>query len=203
VETPIGFDASDCPKSMASARQLPLLVSPTIANVKLYHVLIDGGATLNLISLVAFKKLHILIGKLQSSHPFSGVCPVSAMPCGCISLPVKLGTIENFRTKSILFDVADVNLLFKAILGRLALYQFMVVAHYGYLVLKMSSPNGVLKIRGDCDAGACALEKLQALVTTRETATQLGARTPCHRARTSTARPQHPMYNPPPRRMSP
>jgi hypothetical protein len=57
VETPIGFDASDCPKSMAGAGQLPLLVSPTISNVKLYHVLIDGGATLNLISLAAFKKM--------------------------------------------------------------------------------------------------------------------------------------------------
>jgi hypothetical protein len=65
VETPVGFDASDCPKSMAGAGQLPLLISPTIANVKLYHVLINGGATLNLISLVAFKKLHILMGKLQ------------------------------------------------------------------------------------------------------------------------------------------
>jgi hypothetical protein len=29
----IGFDASDCPKSMAGAEQLPLLVSPTISNV--------------------------------------------------------------------------------------------------------------------------------------------------------------------------
>jgi hypothetical protein len=57
VETPILFDASDYPKSMASAGQLLLLVSPTISNVKLYHSLIDGGAALNLISLAAFKKL--------------------------------------------------------------------------------------------------------------------------------------------------
>jgi hypothetical protein len=66
METPIGFDSSDCPKSMAGAGQLPLLVSPTISNVKLYHVLIDGGATLNLISLASFKKLQISMGKL---HP--------------------------------------------------------------------------------------------------------------------------------------
>jgi hypothetical protein len=66
METPIGFDTSDCPKSMASAGQLLLLVSPTISNVKLYHVLIDGGATLNLISLASFKKLQISMGKL---HP--------------------------------------------------------------------------------------------------------------------------------------
>jgi hypothetical protein len=61
VETPIGFDSSDCPKSMAGSGQLPLLVSPTISNVKLYHVLIDGGAALNLISLAA---LEISMGKL-------------------------------------------------------------------------------------------------------------------------------------------
>jgi hypothetical protein len=39
----------------------------------------------------------------------------------------------------------------------------MVVAHYGYLVLKMPSPNGVVKIHGDRDAGVSALKKLQAL----------------------------------------
>jgi hypothetical protein len=47
VETLIGFDATDCPKSVAGAGQLPLLVSPTIANIKLYHILFDRGATLN------------------------------------------------------------------------------------------------------------------------------------------------------------
>jgi hypothetical protein len=168
METPIGFDASDCPKSMAGAGQLPLLISPTIANIKLYHVLIDGGAALNLISLAAFKKLQIPMGKLQPSHPFSGVGPVLVMPRGCISLPVTFGTVENFRTESILFDVAEVSLPFNVILGRPALYRFMAVAHYGYLVLKMPSPGGVLRVRGDRDAGACALEKLQALAMARE-----------------------------------
>jgi hypothetical protein len=163
METPIGFDASDCLKNMAGAGQLPLLVSPTIANIKLYHVLIDGGAALNLISLAAFKKLQILMGKLQPSCPFSGVGLVLVMPRGCISLPVTFGTAENFRMESILFDIAEVSLPFNAILGRPALYRFMAVAHYGYLVLKMPTPDGVLRIRGDRDAGACALEKLQAL----------------------------------------
>jgi hypothetical protein len=57
METSIMFDASDYPKSMSCVRQLPLLVSPTIANIKLYHVLINGGAALNLISFTTFKKL--------------------------------------------------------------------------------------------------------------------------------------------------
>jgi hypothetical protein len=66
VETLIEFNASDCPKSMAGAGQLPLLVSPIISNVKLYHVLIDGGAALNL-NLAAFKKLQIPMGS-SSRH---------------------------------------------------------------------------------------------------------------------------------------
>jgi hypothetical protein len=76
------------------------------------------------------------------------VGPVLVTPYGCISLRVTFGTTENFHTESILFDVAEVSLLFNAILGRSALYQFMAVAHYGYLVLKMPSPNSVLKIWG-------------------------------------------------------
>jgi hypothetical protein len=42
---------------MSGAGQLSLVVSVTIANIRLYHVVVDGGAALNLISLAAFKKL--------------------------------------------------------------------------------------------------------------------------------------------------
>jgi hypothetical protein len=100
------------------------------------------------------------MGKLQPSHPFLGVGPVLVMLRSCITIPVTFGTPENFCTESILFDVAVVSLPFNAILGRPALYQFMMVTHYGYLVLKIPSPNGVLKIHGDRDAGVSALEKL-------------------------------------------
>jgi hypothetical protein len=167
MEMSISFDVFECPKSMAALTSLNALralgAGTTIINVKLYHVLIDGGAMLNLISLAAFKKLQISVLKLQPLCPFSGVGLESIIPCGCISLPVTFGMPENFCTESVLFDVAEVSLPFNAILGGPALYQFMVVAHYGYLVLKMPSPNGVLKIHEDREAGIFALEKLQAL----------------------------------------
>jgi hypothetical protein len=57
MEMSIEFNASDCPKDMLGVVQLPLVVSLTIANIKLYHILIDGGATINLISLAAFQNL--------------------------------------------------------------------------------------------------------------------------------------------------
>jgi hypothetical protein len=40
---------------MAGAEVLPLVTAPTITNIKLHHVLIDGGAGLNVISYAAFK----------------------------------------------------------------------------------------------------------------------------------------------------
>jgi hypothetical protein len=147
--------------------------------------------------------LQIPLEKLQPSRPFSRVGPVSDMPCGCISLPITFGTAESFRTESVLFDITEVSLSFNTILGRLALYQFMTVAHYGYLVLKMPPPIGILRIQGDRDAGACTLEKLQALATTRELLQSLGARTLQHRARISVAQTQHPACSHLTRKMSP
>jgi hypothetical protein len=54
MEMSIVFDASDCPKNMSGVGQLPLVISLTIANIRLYRVLVDGRAALNLISLAAF-----------------------------------------------------------------------------------------------------------------------------------------------------
>jgi len=39
----------------------------------------------------------------------------------------------------------------------------MAIAHYGYLVLKMPSPTGVLTVQGDRTAAVAAVEKLHAL----------------------------------------
>jgi hypothetical protein len=77
------------------------------------------------------------------------VGPQTVYPLGSITLPVTFGTEENFRTENVQFDVAEVNLPFNAIIGRPALYRFMAIAHYGYLVLKMPSPAGILTVRGD------------------------------------------------------
>jgi hypothetical protein len=86
-------------------------------------------------------------------------------PVGTISLPVTFGTEDNFRTENVQFEVEEVNLPFNAIIGRPALYRFMAIAHYGYLVLKMPSPTGILTIQSDRAAAVVAVEKLHALAT--------------------------------------
>jgi hypothetical protein len=82
---------------------------------------------------------------------------------------------ENYHMESILFDVVEVNLPFNAIIGRLALYQFIAVAHYGSLVLKMPSPNSIIIFCWDYSTSISALEKLQALAVTHEVTAGQGA----------------------------
>jgi hypothetical protein len=53
--TTISFEAPDYPDNMEGAGVLPLITAPVIANMRLHHVLIDGGAGLNVISHAAFK----------------------------------------------------------------------------------------------------------------------------------------------------
>jgi hypothetical protein len=161
--TTISFGASDCPENMAGASILPLITAPVIASMRLHHVLIDGGAGLNVISHAAFKQLQILGSRLGPSRPFSQVGPQPVYPLGSIALPVTFGTEENFRTENVQFNVAEVNLPFNAIIGRPTLYRFMAIAYYGYLVLKMPYPARVLTVRGDLPAALAAVEKLHAL----------------------------------------
>jgi hypothetical protein len=149
--------------NMVGAGILPLITAPVIANMRLHHVLIDGGAGLNIISHAAFKQLQIPGSRLGPSRPFSRVGAQSVYPLGSITLPVTFGTEENFRTENFQFDVVEVNLPFNAIIGRPALYRFMAIAHYEYLILKMSSPARVLTVRGDRAAAVTTVEKLHAL----------------------------------------
>jgi hypothetical protein len=163
--TTISFGPSDCPENMAGTGVLPLVMAPTIANVRLHHVLIDEGAGLSVISYAVFKHLQIPKSKLTPSRPFSGVGSDPVYPVGTITLPVTFGMEDNFHTENVQFKVAEVNLPFNAIIGRPALYRFMAVAHYGYLVLKMPIPAGVLTVKSNRAAAVAAVEKLHALAT--------------------------------------
>nr|XP_025878868.1 uncharacterized protein LOC112937909 [Oryza sativa Japonica Group] len=56
-EVKLTFDQSDHPTVLARGGKLALVVSPTIHNVKMKRVLVDGGASLSIISSAAFDAL--------------------------------------------------------------------------------------------------------------------------------------------------
>ena len=73
--TPLIFDAEDHPDRSTAVGCLPLLVSPTIRNLRVNKMLVDGGADLNLISPIVIKKLRIPDGDLEETGTFQGVNP--------------------------------------------------------------------------------------------------------------------------------
>src|SRR5438128_2482699 len=150
-ELPITFDRSDHLDNIPHPGRYPLVLDPIVRTVKLNRVLIDGDSGLNILFAKTLDDVKISRSELnRSSSPFHGVIPgTSAIPLGQITLPVTLGTRENFRTESISFEVADFEMAYHAIFERPALTKFMAVLHYTYMVLKLPGPNGIITLRGD------------------------------------------------------
>ena len=78
-----------------------MLVSPTIRNLKVTKMLVDGGAGLNLISPIVIKRLQIPDGDLEETGTFQGVSLGRSQPKGKVTLPVTFGGESNYRTKRI------------------------------------------------------------------------------------------------------
>ena len=65
-----------------------MLVSPTIRNLKVTKMLVDGGAGLNLISPAVIEKLQSPDGDHEETGTFQGVIPGRSQPKGKATLPV-------------------------------------------------------------------------------------------------------------------
>jgi hypothetical protein len=99
----ITFDYSNHPNFVPKPGQYPVIVSPTIKNVKLNRVLVDGGSSLNILFLKTFDQIGLSRYLLCPNWvPFHGIVTgVAATPIGQIFLPVTFGTWENFFTENI------------------------------------------------------------------------------------------------------
>jgi len=138
-----------------------------VRTVKLNWFPIDGGSGLNILFAKTLDDMKISHSELKRSNsPFHEVIlGTSAIPLGQISLPITLGTRENFRTEKISFEVTDFEAAYPVILGKPALAKFMVVPYYTYMMMKLPGPNGIITLRGDthwsysCDQESCTLAK--------------------------------------------
>lgn len=123
---------------------------PTINNIAVTKMLIDGGAGLSVISIETFDRMQVPYDRLMPTMPFSGVTDGSTIPIGQVRLPVTFGSRDNYRTEYITFDVAHIALPYHAILGYPALAKFMAVTHHAYNIVKMPGRGGnVITIRCD------------------------------------------------------
>ena len=83
---------------------------------------------------------------------FKGVIPgVEACCTGSIKLEVVFGSLDNFRSGELIFDIVPFGSGYHALLGRTAFARFNVVPHYAYLKLKILGPRGVITVNGNTE----------------------------------------------------
>ena len=96
---------------------------------------------------------------------FKGVIPgVEANCTGSVTLEVVFGSLDNFRSEELLFDIVPFRSGYHALLGRTAFTKFNAVPHYAYLKLKMPGPRGVITVNGNTKHSLRTEEHTAALV---------------------------------------
>ena len=87
---------------------------------------------------------------------FQGVTPGPDTHCmGLLSLEVMFGSPDNFRREKLTFNIAPFTSSYQALLGREAFARFNAILHYASLTLKMTSPRGIISLKGiKCSSSA-------------------------------------------------
>jgi hypothetical protein len=160
-DKPITFDQGDPPTVCRAQGSTLSLSIPSISNIRLTKVLMDGGSSLNIIYVETLGLLQIDLSSIRASvAPFHGIIPGKhVQPLGQLNLPICFGTPSNFRKETLTFEVVGFRGTYHAVLGRPCYAKFMAVPNYTYLKLKMPGPNGVItvgstyRLKGKCAHG--------------------------------------------------
>ena len=88
---------------MPKPGRFPLVISPTIRNVGLGKMLVDGGSGLNILFASTLAELKLIALDLKPTDmPFFDIMPGDpSVSLGEITLPITFGMMQNYRTKHI------------------------------------------------------------------------------------------------------
>jgi hypothetical protein len=116
----ISFEPQDHPGTKLSDQNLPFIVKLSIRWYKVAKMLIDNGASLNLIVRKTFIEMGLnLKGLIPVHDTFHGIIPgQSFAPIGRIDLEVSCGSGDNKRKEVLTFEVARFDIEYNYILGR-------------------------------------------------------------------------------------
>ena len=89
---------------------IPLLSTPTINNIAVSRMLIDGDTGLNVLSIETFDKMQVPYKRLMPTKPFTGVTTGTTTPIGQMSLPVTFDTRNKYRIELVDFNFANMGL---------------------------------------------------------------------------------------------
>lgn len=89
---PITFNLDDHHDRNLGSGVLPHVVSPVISNMTVTKMLVDNGASLNLLSTTLVEKLQLPLEEMKPTVPFRGIDLGVVQPMGQITLPVTFGS---------------------------------------------------------------------------------------------------------------
>ena len=109
-----------------------MVLDRIIDGFHLRRVLMDGSSSLNLLYQDTVRKMGIDPSRIKPTKTtLKGVIPdVGACCIGSITREVAFGSLDNFRSEDLIFDIIPFHSGYHALLGRTAFARFNAVPRY-------------------------------------------------------------------------
>ncbi|KAM0969693.1 hypothetical protein EV1_017674 [Malus domestica] len=128
----------------------PLIVEAHIANFEVRRILVDTGASINIMFAEAFRALNVAKHLLDRSiSPLISFYGDIVQPLGSIHLPFTIGTCPYTATITTNFLVVDCPTAYNVIFERIGINNLKVIVSTHMLLMKFPTPYGNGYIRGD------------------------------------------------------
>ncbi|XP_063941247.1 uncharacterized protein LOC135149448 [Daucus carota subsp. sativus] len=149
IEFALAFDNLDL-DTVKFPHDDPLVITPVIGNSSVKRVLVDGGASVDILFHDAYEKMGYSDSQLTPSDmPIYGFNNVETKIEGMIQLPVTMGTEPRQATCMLNFLVVKASSTYNAILGRTGIHAFKAIPSTYHLKIKFPTKNGVGEEIGD------------------------------------------------------
>ncbi|KAL8109295.1 hypothetical protein AgCh_025408 [Apium graveolens] len=159
----MAFDDSDL-EGVKFPHDDPLVMTPVIGNNPVKRVLVDNGASVDVLLHDTFLRMGYNDSQLTPTDmPIYGFTGVEYPVEGIIKLPTTIGQEPRQATQMLDFVVVKASLTYNAIMGRTGIHAFKAVPSSYHSVMKFPTRNGIGEERGDQKmARSCYVASLRA-----------------------------------------